>query len=131
MSPFDEIQYKAAVGILQYIATCTRPDIVFSTNQVSKFCHCPTKGRWLEVIRIMRYLKHTINYWLAYEKSDVDPVIYLDSEFANDINDSKSVAGFVITMSKGAVSWKLKKQDIVATSTNESEYMSVVRKLFG
>ncbi|PNF20906.1 hypothetical protein B7P43_G11180, partial [Cryptotermes secundus] len=123
--PFDEIQYKAAVGRLQYIATCTRPDIVFSTNQVSKFCHCPTKGRWLEVMRIMRYLKHTIKYRLTYEKSEIDPVIYSDSDFANDVHDSKSVAGYVIMMSKGAVSWKSKKQDIVATSTNEAEYIAL------
>jgi hypothetical protein len=76
-------------------------------------------------MRIMRYLKHTINYRLTYEKSDVDPVIYSDSDFANDINDSKSVAGFVITMSKGAASWKSKKKDTVATSTNEAEYIAL------
>jgi hypothetical protein len=123
--PFDEIQYKTAVGRLQYIATCARPDIVFSTNQVGKFTHCLTKGRWLEVMRIMRYLKRTISYRLTYEKSDVDPVIYSDCDFANNINDSKSVAGFVITMSKGAMSRKSKKQDIVATSTNEPEYIAL------
>lgn len=73
----------------------------------------------------MRYLKHTIKYRLTYEKSEIDPVIYSDSDFANDVHDSKSVAGYVIMMSKGAVSWKSKKQDIVATSTNEAEYIAL------
>lgn len=49
--PFDPSLYKRAVGQLQFIATCTRPDIIFAVNQASNNCKTPTTGHWNEVRR--------------------------------------------------------------------------------
>lgn len=51
--------------------------------------------------------------------------VYCDADWANDKEDLKSVCGFVIIMSGGAVAWKSKKQNLIATSTVEAEYVSI------
>ena len=48
---------------------------------------------------------------------------YTDAAFQTDTEDSKSQSGFVFCLNGGAVSWKSSKQDTVADSTTESEYI--------
>ena len=54
---------------------------------------------------------------------------YSDAAFQTDIEDSKSQLGYVFCLNGGAVSWKSSKQDTVADSTTESEY--IVASEFG
>ena len=49
---------------------------------------------------------------------------YSDAAFQTDIEDSKSQSGYVFCLNGGAVSWKSSKQDTVADSTTESEYIA-------
>ena len=55
-----EVPYREAVGALLHLAITTRPDIAHSVGIVARSMSCPTKGDWLKVKRIMRYLKGTI-----------------------------------------------------------------------
>ena len=47
----------------------------------------------------------------------------VDSNFGNDVDESKSVTGYVVFIN-GIVSWKSKRQSIVATSTCYAEYIA-------
>lgn len=49
---------------------------------------------------------------------------YTDSDYAGDLNDRRSTAGFVFMMASGAISWASKKQSVVALSTTEAEYIA-------
>ena len=49
---------------------------------------------------------------------------YTDASFVTDPDDFKSQSGFVFIVNGGAVSWKSSKQDTVADSTTEAEYMA-------
>ena len=49
---------------------------------------------------------------------------YTDASFQADKNDSKSQSGYVFTINGGAVSWKSSKQETVANSTTEAEYIA-------
>ena len=49
---------------------------------------------------------------------------YTDSSFQTDQDDSKSQSGYVFCLNGGAVSWKSSKQETVADSTTESEYIA-------
>ena len=49
---------------------------------------------------------------------------YTDASFQTDRDDSKSQSGFVFTLNGGAVSWKSSKQETVADSTTEAEYIA-------
>ena len=49
---------------------------------------------------------------------------YTDASFQTDKDDSKSQSGYVFTINGGAVSWKSSKQETVADSTTEAEYIA-------
>ena len=49
---------------------------------------------------------------------------YTDAAFQTDIEDSRSQSRFVFCLNRGVVSWKSSKQDTVADSTIESEYIA-------
>ena len=51
---------------------------------------------------------------------------YSDAAFQTDIEDSKSQSGYVFCLNGGVVSWKSSKQDTVADSTTESEYIAAL-----
>ena len=48
---------------------------------------------------------------------------YTEASFQTDKDDSKSQPGYVFTINGGAVRWKSSKQETVADSTTEVEYM--------
>jgi hypothetical protein len=48
---------------------------------------------------------------------------YTDASFQIDQDDSKSQSGYVFTINVGVVSWKSSKQETVADSTTEAEYI--------
>ena len=49
---------------------------------------------------------------------------YTDASFITDPDDYKSQSGYVFILNGGAVSWKSSKQDTVADSTTEVEYLA-------
>jgi hypothetical protein len=49
---------------------------------------------------------------------------YVDASFDTDPDDSKSQTGYVFMLNGGAVSWEIFKQDLLAQSIMESEYMA-------
>lgn len=54
---FYETIYRRATGRLQYLANCTRPDMSYTVNKLSKYCSRLTLNRWKEVKRVFRYSK--------------------------------------------------------------------------
>ncbi|GJZ97201.1 hypothetical protein Tco_0669654 [Tanacetum coccineum] len=52
---------------------------------------------------------------------------YVDSDYAGDLDGSKSTTGYVFTLSGGTISWVLKLQSVVAMSTTEVEYVTAAQ----
>jgi hypothetical protein len=81
--------------------------------------------------RVIRYIKQTSDVGILYDSSSLDPegfpeaVCYTDLDWAADRTDWKSTSGYVFLLLGGAVSWKSKKQGVVATSTAEAEYVAL------
>jgi hypothetical protein len=122
--PCNPELYKRAIGCLQYICMCTRPDVSYTVGVFSRFCKNPTMDHW-NGIKAMSYLKGTMYAKLVFVgRKDVKA--YCDANWANDKGDSRSIGGYVILMSSAAVSWRSKKHNVVATtSTLEAEYIYV------
>ena len=74
--------YQSAVGSLQYLTQCTRPDIAFAVQQVSKYFNNPGKVHWTAVKRILEYIKNTPNYGINYQSctNDFKLVGYVDAD---------------------------------------------------
>jgi hypothetical protein len=50
---------------------------------------------------------------------------YCDADWAYDKGESRSVGGYVILMLGASVAWRSKKQNVIATSKLEAEYISM------
>ena len=61
-----KIPYASVVGSLMYAMVCTRPDIGYVVEVVSRFMSNPGKEHWNTVKWILRYLKGTSNMCLRF-----------------------------------------------------------------
>ena len=52
-------------------------------------------------------------------------IAYVDSDYAGNKNDRKSITGFVIFMDGATISWKSKKQPTITLSSTEAEYVAL------
>jgi hypothetical protein len=121
----DATEYRSAVGALIYAATGTRPDIANAVGSVSKFMEKPQKAHWDAVKRILRYLNGTRDVGLFYTKGNQELVGYSDSNYAGDLETRKSTTGYVFQMGTNTITWNSKRQQTVALSTCEAEYMAL------
>jgi len=64
----DKTLYKQMFGSLMY-ATATRPDIMYSVSQVTRFMENPKEIHLHAVKRIMRYLRGTCELSLFYQRN--------------------------------------------------------------
>jgi hypothetical protein len=89
-----------------------------------------TGGKSIEVHlralkRIMRYLVYTLKFGLWYPKgSTFDLIGYSDADWAGCKIDRKSTSGTCQFLGRSLVSWASKKQNSVALSTAEAEYIA-------
>lgn len=113
-----------------YIMLGSRPDLWFAITYFSKFQNCFSNIHWKYLKNVLRYLKGTENYGLRYFKdSDRSTCNILsanvDSDFANDTMDRKSLSGFVLRVFGNLTFWKTKKQNTVSISRSEAEYVAL------
>ncbi|KAK4401028.1 Retrovirus-related Pol polyprotein from transposon TNT 1-94 [Sesamum angolense] len=123
--PECQIEYSRIIGSLMYIMNCTRPDMAYAVNKLSRFTSNPSKDHWKGLIRVLRYLKYTSNYGLHYTRYPAVLEGYSDANWISDSKDTKSTSGYVFTVGGGAVSWKSSKQTCIARSTMESEFIAL------
>lgn len=122
----SNVPYQEAVGSLIYLSQGTRPDIAYAVNSVSKFCNNPGKAHWGAVKRIFRYIKGTVNAKLCFSKDANSNLIgFCDADWANDEDERRSCTGYVFVQQGGAITWNCKRQQTVALSTTEAEYMAL------
>ncbi len=118
-------KYRSVVGSMQYIASCTRPDISFALHRLSTKLVKPTQADWRRAMRVLDYLAGTSEYGLTYKDTgNRTPLAYSDSDWGKDTEDRKSVSGVCIFYAGAPVSWTVKKQPVVAQSTTESELIA-------
>jgi hypothetical protein len=85
----------------------------------------PKESHLSALKRILRYLKHTPNIGLWYPKGANPTLVgFSNSDFAGSLVDRKSTSGACHFLERSLVSWSSKKQNSVALSTAEAEYIA-------
>ncbi|XP_033516286.1 secreted RxLR effector protein 161-like [Nicotiana tomentosiformis] len=112
------------IGSLLYLTT-SRPDIVFSVGLCARFQTNPKESHLKAVKKILRYLKGTPDLCLWYPRGySFDLIGYADANYAGFHIDRKSTSRTAHFLGSYLVSWRTKKQNLVALSTAEAEYVA-------
>ena len=83
---------------------CTRPDIAYAVSKLSRYTSNPGVEHWNVVSRVLKYLKHTIEYALCYSSFPAVVECYSDADWNTDLDDSKSTSGYIFTLGGAAIS---------------------------
>ncbi|KAK8492465.1 hypothetical protein V6N11_034876 [Hibiscus sabdariffa] len=92
----SQIPYASAIGSIMYAMICTRPDLSYALSMTSRYQANPGEGHWKTVKNILKYLRRTKDVFLVYAGEE----------------------------ELGVVSWKSSKQETIADSTMEAEYIA-------
>jgi hypothetical protein len=112
------------IGSLLYLCA-SKLDIMLSVCMCARFQAAPKDCHLRAVKRIMRYLVLTHNLGLWYPKgSHFELFGYSDVDYAGCKMDRKSTSGICQFLVRSLVSWSSKKQNSVALSTAETEYVT-------
>ena len=92
----------------------------------ARFQIVPTETPLLAVKRIFKYLINTSNLGIWYLKNQIfDLIGYSDADYAGCKIDRKNTSGTCQFLGDKLVSWSSKKQNSVALSVTEAEYVSI------
>ncbi|KAK8697157.1 hypothetical protein V6N13_113309 [Hibiscus sabdariffa] len=120
----DSKLYRSMIGSLLYL-TASRPDIMFSVCLCARFQANPKESHLKAVKRIFRYLQDTPSLGLWYPRDSTFVLhAFSDADYGGCKIDRKSTSGTCQFLRNMLISWFSKKQNSVALSTTEAEYIS-------
>ena len=124
----DNTLYREIVGSLIYLMTNTRPDLSYVVTLLGQFMSKPTIAHLNLAKHVLRYLKGTKSLGLNFVKTDSNLEVfgYCDSDWGGS-SDRRSISGYCFMLHQNGplVSWKSCKQNIVALSSCEAEYIAL------
>ncbi|CAL5347060.1 unnamed protein product [Camellia sinensis] len=120
----DERLYRSLIGCLMYL-TATRPDIMHVVSLLSRYMHCASEIHFQAAKRILRYVKGTIDSGIRFSQvKNFNLHGYSDSDWAGCVDDMRNTSGYCFSFGSGIFSWCSKKQEVIAQSTAEAEYVA-------
>ena len=121
--PFpDATLYRQLVGSLIYL-TVTGPDLAYAVHLVSQFMSAPCSTHYAVVFHIIRYIKGTLFHDLHFSaQSSLKLRAYADANWVGDPTNRHSTTGYCFLLGFSLISWRSKKQSVIAHSSTKAEY---------
>ena len=113
--------YRKLVGKIQWLAVVTRPDISYAVSRLASVAQGPTEEAWGALKRLLRYLRGTVDRGLRFGGKE-ELRGYSDANWAEG-ESAKATTGIIFMMNGGPIHWFSRRQNIVALSTCEAEYI--------
>ncbi|RVX02276.1 Retrovirus-related Pol polyprotein from transposon RE1 [Vitis vinifera] len=125
----DKRMYQRLVGRLIYLAH-TWTDITYSVSMISQFMHDPKKPHLQAAYRVLHYLKGNLGKGILFKKNNTLALeAYTDADYAGSLVDRRSTTGYCTFLAGNPVTWRSKKQNVVARSSVELEFRFIAQGL--
>ncbi|GJU59039.1 retrotransposon protein, putative, ty1-copia subclass [Tanacetum coccineum] len=121
-----KVPYASAVGSIMYAVRCTRPDVAFAQNLVSRYQQNPGKLHWVAVKHILKYLRNTKDMFLVYggnPDTELDVTGFCDASWQCDKMYEVS-DGLCLYRQWRSSRLEEQKQTTIAMHATQSEYMA-------
>ena len=121
--------YSQVVGNLMHAIVKTQLDCAYAISSLAQYMSNPSISHIQTLKRTLRYIKGTLSYGIKYQKFAQRYVLYGFSyaDWAGDKETRHSTSGYCFILVSGVISWGSKKQQSVALSSTESEYMALAK----
>ena len=108
-----------------YAQVYTRPDIAFAVGVLGRYQSNPGIDHWRAIKKVMRYLQGTKDYMPMYRRTySLEVIGYSNVDFDGCVDSRKSTSGYIFKLADRDVSCRSVKQNLIATSTMEAEFIS-------
>jgi hypothetical protein len=122
--PVSLSKFQSLVGCLLWLYK-TRPDLMFVTNLLARFCRIATAAHLQLAMRPLRYLKATVDYGIVFQAGFVNDGVLsaeADADLAGDLTTSRSTSGFYAKLGQhGTVACNSSLERKISTSTGQAE----------
>ena len=126
---FDKTRYLELIGMLNYIAVLTRPDILYALSRCAQKCSHPTEQDYRRVIKVFKYLNTTKDYQLRFTRGgDIKLQCYVDASHIHYPEDSKGHFGYTFSLGEGDATFYARSQKmkiVTPAGSTESEYVAL------
>ena len=125
-APVDPTEYRHILGKVMYAMVSTRPDIAYAVGLLGRHSAAPTTLHLGMAKRLLRYLNTYPGACITYPFTNGEVFFkgYSDSDWAGS-SDRRSTGGYTFFINDAPISWSSKRQDTVALSTAEAEYIAL------
>jgi hypothetical protein len=124
----EHAEYRRIIGAVMYLQIMTRPDLAQACSFLSQFLEAPLKWHYVEMKRMIRYIRGTADRCLVYGGPYVPPKGLSQDEMFGYVDSSwesrRSTSGFILFRNGGPIAWCSRKQKSTALSTAEAEIMA-------
>jgi len=129
--------YRSVVGMLNWLARSSRPDILFAVSQVGRFMAYPKRSHEDAIMRLCSYLRDTRDKGMIMKPRNSGFKVYADADFAGGFNKhqtedpstAKSRTAYHIMFNDCLIYSHSKLQTEIALSTTEAEYICLSQAL--
>ena len=122
----DATGYRKIIGCFRYLLH-TRPDMSYAVGVLSRYMSSPRVSHGAAIKQCLRYLRGTTSFGITFEKAESNAtklVGYSDSSHNVDPDDGRSTTGHIFYLGSSPITWCSQKQDTVALSSCEAEFMA-------
>ena len=121
----DKRMYQRLVGRFIYLAH-TQLDIAYSVSVISQFMHDPREPHLQTAYKVLHYLKGNPGKGILFKKNDTLALeAYTDADYAGSIVDRRSTTGYCTFLGGNLITWRSKKQNVVARSSAKLEFRAI------
>ncbi|CAI7736666.1 unnamed protein product [Closterium sp. NIES-53] len=128
LSPTGLQLYQQKLGFLLFASVTCRPDLSYIASQMAQYSRKPVAENQLDLERALQYFVSTSDIRLSYstlKTTSFNLTSYVDADHAAEPANRRSRTGFVFRLEPaGPISWNSQKQELVALSSAEAEYIA-------
>lgn len=121
----EGMPYCQAIGTLLYFQNGTRPDISSAVEALSRRQADFNRNHWEAVKRVLGYLAATKDLHLYFSLASESIECLVDASLGMSAEHGHSTTGFAIYMFGCLVTWRTQKQNHVALSSAEADFVAM------